>query len=182
MDDPAEYVHGQITTLKTAQTHPLLQLMPLDLRSAIKVYQLLRTSLGVVNLSFHDTRRPENFLSITPEDKSGHTKLSIQYRPRKGQGQSINLALKRLRGALAELGSFVVPGMTVIRPMGSSLHYSGTLGMSEQPKPLHTSKFCQSYDFENLYVVDGSVIPFLPAKNITLTLMANAVRVAEEAF
>jgi choline dehydrogenase-like flavoprotein len=54
--------------------------------------------------------------------------------------------------------------------------------MSEQPKPLHTSKFCQSYDFENLYVVDGSVIPFLPAKNITLTLMANAVRVAEEAF
>ena len=28
-------------------------------------------------------------------------------------------------------------------------------------------------------IVDGSIMPFLPAKNLTFTLMANAVRVAE---
>jgi hypothetical protein len=28
-------------------------------------------------------------------------------------------------------------------------------------------------------MVDGATFPFLPAKNITFTLMANAVRVAE---
>jgi hypothetical protein len=31
-------------------------------------------------------------------------------------------------------------------------------------------------------VVDGAVMPFLPAKNLTFTLMANAVRIAETAF
>ena len=34
----------------------------------------------------------------------------------------------------------------------------------------------------NLFFVDGSTFPFLPAKNITFTLMANAVRIAHCAF
>jgi choline dehydrogenase-like flavoprotein len=47
----------------------------------------------------------------------------------------------------------------------------------------HTvSPMCASNYFENLFVVDGSGFPFLPAKNLTFTLMANAVRVAREAF
>ena len=33
-----------------------------------------------------------------------------------------------------------------------------------------------------VFVVDGSVFPALPAKNLTFTLMANATRVATEAF
>jgi hypothetical protein len=33
-----------------------------------------------------------------------------------------------------------------------------------------------------LYFVDGTTFPALPAKNITFTLMANATRIAEEAF
>jgi choline dehydrogenase-like flavoprotein len=44
------------------------------------------------------------------------------------------------------------------------------------------STSCRSHDFENLYLVDGSTFPFLPSKNITFTLMANAVRIAEAAF
>jgi choline dehydrogenase-like flavoprotein len=37
---------------------------------------------------------------------------------------------------------------------------------------------CRSHDWENLYYADGASFPFLPAKNLTYTLMANAVRVA----
>jgi choline dehydrogenase-like flavoprotein len=183
MGDPAEYVHGQITTLKTAQIHPLLQLMPLDFHSAIQVFKLLQPSLAVINLSFPDTRRPENFLSIAPlSGDPGRTKMEVNYRASEGQARDIRAVLGRLTRALATVGSIVLPGMAIVRPMGASLHYSGTLAMSDRPEPLRTSKLCQSYDFENLYVVDGSVIPSLPAKNITLTLMANAIRVAEEAF
>jgi choline dehydrogenase-like flavoprotein len=72
--------------------------------------------------------------------------------------------------------------MTHIRPMGSSVHYSGTLPMSAQRRPWAVSPACQSYDIDNLFIVDGSVMPFLPAKNLTFTLMANAVRVASVAF
>jgi choline dehydrogenase-like flavoprotein len=66
--------------------------------------------------------------------------------------------------------------------MGASVHYAGTLPMSRQAAPFTTTETCQSRDFDNLFVVDGATFPFLPAKNITFSLMANAVRVAETAF
>jgi choline dehydrogenase-like flavoprotein len=66
--------------------------------------------------------------------------------------------------------------------MGASVHYAGTLPMRTTPAPYTVSKDCRSHDFENLYIVDGTSFPFLPAKNVTFSLMANAVRVAETAF
>ena len=66
--------------------------------------------------------------------------------------------------------------------MGSSVHYSGTLPMAREKKSWCLSESCQSYDIQNMFVVDGAAMPFLPAKNLTFTLMANAVRVAETAF
>jgi choline dehydrogenase-like flavoprotein len=66
--------------------------------------------------------------------------------------------------------------------MGASVHYAGTIPMTKEKRAFTASEYCQSHDFENLYILDGSTFPFLPAKNITFTLMANAIRVAECAF
>ena len=66
--------------------------------------------------------------------------------------------------------------------MGASVHYAGTMPMTRTPGPFTTTEFGQSRDFENLFIVDGSTFPSLPAKNITFTLMANATRVGKEAF
>jgi choline dehydrogenase-like flavoprotein len=66
--------------------------------------------------------------------------------------------------------------------MGASVHYAGTIPMSRTASLTTTTEHCRSHAFENLYMVDGTTFPFLPAKNLTLTLMANAVRVAEHAF
>jgi choline dehydrogenase-like flavoprotein len=54
--------------------------------------------------------------------------------------------------------------------------------MSTSPQPFTVSPNCRSHDYDNLHLVDGSSFPFLPAKNITFTLMANAARVATQAF
>jgi choline dehydrogenase-like flavoprotein len=37
----------------------------------------------------------------------------------------------------------------------------------------------RSWRFPNLIIADGAGFPFLPAKNLTFTLMANATRMAE---
>ena len=80
---------------------------------------------------------------------------------------------------MRKLGCFVPPGMAHVRPMGASVHYAGTLPMSTESDPLTTTPDCRSRAFENLWIVDGTPLPFLPAKNLTFTLMANATRVAE---
>jgi choline dehydrogenase-like flavoprotein len=53
--------------------------------------------------------------------------------------------------------------------------------MSATPAPLTCSPDCRSHDVENLYFADGTSFPYLPAKNLTFTLMADATRVAAKA-
>jgi hypothetical protein len=180
--DPAEYLHGQITTLKGALIHPIVHNVPLDLRGALALFRRVRTGLGVVNVNLHDRRRPENRVSVEPESATGRTRLVIDYAPPADEPQRIRHALKVVKTFLRTLGCVVPPGMTHVRPMGASVHYAGTLPMSTDETPHRTSREGRSCAFENLYVVDGAAMPSLPAKNLTFTLMANAVRVAEEAF
>ena len=177
---PKEYVHGQVTTLKTAMLHPIIQNLPCDARLGSFVVRHLHAALGIVNVNLHDTRRPGNV--VTLDVKNGEPRLVIQYSPAPGEEEKIRRAIQSVRGALGKLGCVVPPGMTHVRPMGSSVHYAGTLPMSSASNGHTVSEVCQSHTVENLYVVDGATYPFLPAKNITFTLMANAVRVANAAF
>lgn len=179
---PEEYVHGQITTLKSALIHPILQNIPLDVQTAIKVFRNVRAGLGVVNVNLGDHRRENNFVTLQTEDASGRSKLSINYSPPRAERTNIKRVVKLVKKCLWQLGCVVPPGMTHVRPMGASVHYAGTVPMSAEQRPLTASKNCRSHDFENLYFVDGTTFPSLPAKNITFALMSNAVRVAEHAF
>jgi choline dehydrogenase-like flavoprotein len=183
MGAPAESIHGQITTLKAALMHPIIQRLPFDLRTATVIARATHAALGVVNVNLHDTRRPENFVTLIPE-KSGSLpeRLAIRYAPPSHETERIQRTIRRVKRVLWALGCIVPPGMLHVRPMGASVHYAGTLPMTREPTPWTTDALCRSRDFENVYLVDGSTFPFLPAKNITFTLMANAVRVAERAF
>lgn len=181
-DRPKEFVHGLITTLTTALIHPLIQNMPLSLKASSFLFRDLHAGLGLVNVNFHDTRRKANFLTLETDGKSSDTILKIKYSPPKDENNRIAKNLKRLRKALRRIGCIAPSRMQEKRPMGASIHYAGTLPMSKKKDTLTTSNFCRSHDFPNLYIVDGTTFPFLPAKNLTLTLMANAIRVAEAEF
>ena len=54
---PSEYIHGQVTTLKTALIHSIVQHMPFDLKTSLAIFRNLHAALGVVNINLHDTRR-----------------------------------------------------------------------------------------------------------------------------
>ncbi len=182
MPVPREYVHGQVTTLKTALLHPIIQNLPCDLRAAMFILRVTHCALGIVNVNFHDARREGNRATLEKDSATGRERLLVHYAPPKDEAQRMGPALRRIRAALWKLGCFVPPGMAHVRPMGASAHYAGTLPMSTESKPHTASPAGQSYDFENLFLADGAAFPFLPAKNITFTLMANAVRIADQAF
>ncbi len=180
MED-GDYIHGQVTTLKTALMQPVLQFMPLDWKTAAFLGRNLHAAMGVVNVNYSDTRRQGNFVSIEP-GADGFSALTIHYSPPAEEKKKISVSLKRVKKFFSSLGAIVPPGQAHVRPMGASVHYSGTIPMSEKPVPRTLSPLCKSHDFENLYIVDGTSFPFLPAKNLTFTLMANAARVADKEF
>jgi choline dehydrogenase-like flavoprotein len=135
----------------------------------------------MVNLNFPDSRRDNSFVTLDP-DPSGRTRLSINYSPIENEKAVIKEALRVVKKTLRKLNCIVPPGMMHLRPMGASVHYAGTIPMSTAPAPFTSSPLCQSHNFNNLYFVDGTTFPALPAKNLTFALMANAIRVADQAF
>lgn len=58
-------------------------------------------------------------------------------------------------------------------------HQNGTCRFGHDPKTSVLDINCRSHDVENLYVVDGSFFPSSAAVNPTLTIIANALRVAD---
>jgi len=180
-DDARHYVHGLITTLKSALIHPIVQSVPFDLASSLWIFRNAHAALGLVNVNFHDDRRAECTLSIEDDAKRG-SQLVVRYEPSREEPTRMNAALGDVKKALRALGCIAPPGMTHVRPMGASVHYAGALPMTRDAAPLTTTPLGESRDVAGLYFVDGSTFPFLPAKNLTFTLMANAARIADAAF
>ena len=177
-ESDAQNIHCLITTLKTAMIHPVIEKFPADLKTAIKIFKNIHAALGAVNINFHDTRRDDCYVTLEKKSENTASSLIVHYSSPENEDKRIVTTIKRLKSILWKLGCIVPPGMNIIRPMGASVHYSGTIPMTVDKQPWSVSADCRSHDFENLYIVDGSTYPFLPAKNITFTLMANAVRVA----
>jgi choline dehydrogenase-like flavoprotein len=174
---PRDYVHGQITTLKTALLHPIIQRLPFDLGTSTFVTRAVHAALGLVNVNFRDTRREENYVELSGDPD--RPRLQVHYEPDVDEPVRMADAMRKVKQALRRLGCVVPPGMAHERPMGASVHYAGLLPMTRDARPFTTTPEGRCRDFENLYLVDGATFPFLPAKNITFTLMANAVRIAE---
>jgi choline dehydrogenase-like flavoprotein len=65
------------------------------------------------------------------------------------------------------------------RITGNCSHQHGTTRMGNDPKTSVLNKWCQAHDVDNLFVVDGGPFPTGTGANPTLTIMANAWRVAD---
>ena len=64
-------------------------------------------------------------------------------------------------------------------PLKVVWHQIGTCKFGENPQTSVLNLDCRSHDLENLYVVDASFMPSMGAMNPTLTMIANALRVAD---
>ncbi|MBA3414149.1 MAG: GMC family oxidoreductase [Chloroflexia bacterium] len=64
------------------------------------------------------------------------------------------------------------------RVTGNCSHQHGTTRMGDDPATSVLNRECQAHEVANLYVVDGGSFPTVTGANPTLTIMANAWRVA----
>lgn len=64
-------------------------------------------------------------------------------------------------------------------PVGGTAHQAGTLRFGTDPKTSVLDLDCKAHEIDNLYVTDASFFPSIGAVNPTLTIIANALRVAD---
>jgi choline dehydrogenase-like flavoprotein len=65
------------------------------------------------------------------------------------------------------------------RITGNCSHQHGTTRMGDDPQSSVLNKWCQAHEVDNLFVVDGGPFPTATGANPTLSIMANAWRVAD---
>jgi choline dehydrogenase-like flavoprotein len=64
-------------------------------------------------------------------------------------------------------------------PIGGTAHQAGTMRFGTDPAQSVLDLNCKAHGIDNLYVTDASFFPSIGAVNPTLTIIANALRVAE---
>jgi choline dehydrogenase-like flavoprotein len=88
-----------------------------------------------------------------------------------------HLALNaKLKGALKRMGWPIVLTKTFQKRTPS--HQCGTARMGHDPATSVVNTDCRTHDFDNLYIVDASVLPTSAAANPSLTVAALAIRSA----
>ncbi|MCZ6783059.1 MAG: GMC family oxidoreductase, partial [Proteobacteria bacterium] len=65
------------------------------------------------------------------------------------------------------------------QPAKGGAHFHGTCRMGDDPARSVVDRWCRSHDVPNLWVVDSSFLPTSGGYNPTLTILANAYRVAD---
>ncbi len=141
-----------------------------------KVLQIMADHAVGWWLTSEDLPDPENrvmlgskgeiILKYTPNNLEGHERLT-----------------KRLKGILKDVDRSLNASPTFFlskrMPLAAVAHQVGTCRFGEDPKTSVLDLNCKAHDHDNLYVVDGSFFPSVGAVNPGLTIIANALRVAD---
>ena len=171
LSDP---VMGTFYALTGIYNSELMADLPIDLRSAVPMAKNLFPCMMVLHLWYPNRGHHTADLQL---DAVGNAMLS-------GNGisdttinrvESVIIAKLRLLGLLSHKSLCEFPAS------GNSIHYAGTLPMKNAPVgayELHSDG--RLNNTKSIYVVDGAALPTLSAKNHTLTLMANAMRIADK--
>jgi choline dehydrogenase-like flavoprotein len=64
-------------------------------------------------------------------------------------------------------------------PIGGTAHQAGTARFGTDPATSVLDLDCKAHELDNLYLADASFFPSIGAVNPTLTIIANALRVAD---
>lgn len=91
---------------------------------------------------------------------------------------SLDAVQRRLSHGLRGVGAWMLPGSFLPARAGADMHYAGTLPMRAVPQAHECNSSGEIAGLPGVYAVDGASLPHLPAKAHTLTIMANADRIA----
>lgn len=160
-------------TLKYPIYLPQLQPYPRPFRKYL-AKKIFRSIVSLVLFGPSEPKRKNCIVLTDEKDKYGVPKASISYRKTDLETE-FEVAMGTLGRRLLSRASGI--GITALpNPPGSAIHYCGTCRAGRRPEEGVVDSNLKVFGYDNLYICDGSVIPKLPEKHLTLTIMALAHR------
>lgn len=128
-------------------------------------------------LMSEDLPRPENRIRIDPD---GRVVLELTENNMEAH-QRLRAKLERLMGAAHAHPHLLERKLYLGKdiPIGGTAHQAGTARFGTDPATSVLDLDCKAHEVDNLYLADASFFPSIGAVNPTLTIIANALRVAD---
>ncbi len=114
-------------------------------------------------------------LNYKPNNEEGHKRLIVKLESLMKQQTKCQVHGHECHEGLFSRNLFL--GQRI--PLAGVAHQNGTIRFGRDPKTSALDANCKAHDLDNLYVVDASFFPSSAAVNPGLTIMANALRVAD---
>jgi hypothetical protein len=156
----------------------IIKTMPLNMRDSRILMRYLMPALTIVGIHHPEKGSNTKFLLLEKdESKLTGDVINVNYELSNAElNENASREIVLIR-AIKRLG--LQPLKKISTDMGGSIHYCGTMPFSTTGERFTLSKSGKLSGTENIYVADGSGFKYLPAKGISLTLMANAHLVAK---
>ena len=134
-----------------------------------------------VAMVVHDMPRHDNRVELDNEvtDAWGLPVARITLEPHENDLAQGRFLIDRNAEILEAAGAKQVSKVYIDRITGNCSHQHGTARMGNDPATSVLDRNCQAHEVDNLFAVDGSPFPTATGANPTLTIMANAWRVAD---
>ena len=168
VDAEGRRLQGSIYGSTGALRSDLIANFPLPLRSGVAFARACAPALTLLMLFYPEEPRSSNYLQLRPD---GALQAGYAWTP------DVELE-RRLCGIWRRLGVVCLPSLIQHPAPGGGIHYAGTLPMAAWPARYQTHPDGRLEGTRHVYSCDGAVFPTLPAKNLTYTLMALALRTA----
>jgi hypothetical protein len=169
---PGDYVTGGVYEVAALPSSSFVARLPLGRRAGTVLFDALAPALAVTT-SYFPGRFSANTASWTVIDGAAqitiHGGFADEFAPLAAATQ------KRLRTIWRRLGAWALPGGSIALP-GTDVHFGGLFPMGRDSAN-GSSRHGELNAAPGLFVVDGSSLPTVSSKFITLTIMANADRI-----
>lgn len=149
----------------------LLFTLPLSFQANLALVKYAAPAMGLMMLFYPG-----------PESGGGYVRLreSGELQVEFGETYSNPAVEQRLIRLLRRLGYWTHAALIQRPGAGQGLHFAATLPMRAEPRRYQTDSQGRLFGTEHVHIVDGACLSRLPAKNLTFTIMANALRISRQ--
>ena len=169
-------IYGEVHVYGSLLLFKLVRESSFPVPQALRIVRELLSAFVILVLEHPDEPAPEKSCMLRRAGSGGKDELHVDHREPASALRLRRRTESALLRSMRRLGCF--PLGRIDAGAGSSIHYAGTFPMSADERPLSVDRSCKLRGTRGVYLCDGSFLPRLPAKPLTLTLMANARRVA----
>ena len=128
-------------------------------------------------LASEDLPLPDSRVSLR---RDGSVRLALQPHNNTEALNRLRRTFERMLGRLGMVSMSFERSLYLHKALdvAATAHQAGTVRFGTDPATSALDINCKTHDLDNLYLVDGAFMPSIGAVNPTLTIIANAIRVA----